>query len=166
MIPENSLAVNDTELNVTTQTADTTTATEMQLVTFHVGELLLGIPIEFVQEINRNLDMTLVPHAPDHVRGVINLRGEVTTVVDLGKVLGFSPTEIATGSRNIIVRFNEETIGLLVDSVADILTIKTAEIAETPANVPAGDGRYFNGVHRTGDALIVILDVEEVLATS
>ena len=84
----------------------------IQLATFQVGDLLMGIPIECVQEINRNLETTSIPHAPAHIRGVINLRGEVATVIDLRRVLGLPPTEISSSSRNLIVRTIDESIGL------------------------------------------------------
>ena len=69
-------------------------AGEVEFVTFYVGDLLIGVDIHNVEEINRQVDVTPVPQSPHHVRGVINLRGEVVTVVDLGKVLEMGQTDI------------------------------------------------------------------------
>ena len=65
-------------------------ATELQFTTFYVGDILLGVDIQQVQEINRQLSVTDVPHSKDYVRGVINLRGDVATVIDLRTILGLS----------------------------------------------------------------------------
>lgn len=140
------------------------TGTDLQLATFYVGELLLSLPIEFVQEINRNLELTEVPHAPEHVRGVINLRGDVATVIDLRRILGFDPAVVSSHSRNLIVRAGDESIGLWVDRIADIISISSDSISPSPANVSGADGRFFKGVYRTESEIVVILDVDEVLS--
>ena len=137
---------------------------DLQLATFYVGDLLLSLPIDFVQEINRNLDLTEVPHAPPHVRGVINLRGDVATVIDLRRILGLGAAEVTPQSRNLIVRSGDESIGLWVDRIADIISITTDGITPSPANISGADGRYFKGVYRTDSEIVVILDVDEVLS--
>ncbi|MEW4452936.1 chemotaxis protein CheW [Bremerella sp. JC817] len=137
---------------------------DLQLATFYVGDLLLSLPIGFVQEINRNLDLTEVPHAPPHVRGVINLRGDVATVIDLRRILGLGAAEVTPQSRNLIVRSGDESIGLWVDRIADIISITTDGITPPPANISGADGRYFKGVYRTDSDIVVILDVDEVLS--
>ena len=139
-------------------------SSELQLTTFYVSELLLGIPIDCVQEINRNLEVTTIPHAPDHVRGVINLRGEVTTVLDLRRVIGLSQTELGDSSRNLVVRAGDESVGLLVDRISDIITVDRDSIAAPPANVSGAEGKYFSGVYRSDSEIVVILDIEEILA--
>ncbi len=137
---------------------------ELQLATFYVGDLLLALPIDYVQEINRNLDLTEVPHAPEHVRGVINLRGDVATVIDLRRILGFSPAEVTPQSRNLIVRSSDESIGLWVDQIADIISVSSEEIGPAPANVSGVEGRFFKGVYRTESEIVVLLDTGEVLS--
>lgn len=137
---------------------------ELELNTFYVGDLLLGIDIHQVEEINRQLNMTPTPHTPETVRGVVNLRGEVVTVLDLRRALGLDATEICTSSRNVIVNSRGERIGLLVDRIADVV-IASAELVEPPpANVNGIDGRFFTGVYKLESELVVILDVEQVLA--
>lgn len=136
---------------------------EQQFATFYVGDLLLGVDIRHVQEINRQLDVTPVPNAPAHVRGVINLRGEVATVIDLRTVLNLPKTDATPTTRNLIVHSQDESIGLWVDSIGDILTVNQDDIAHPPANVDGVDGRFFRGVHTMETVIVVLLDVEQVL---
>ena len=121
-----------------------------QIATFYVGELLLGLDIDGVQEINRLLEITPVAHAADCVCGVINLRGDVVTVLDLRTILQLPATEIGPNTRNVIIRSQDESIGLLVDQVADILAIPQDEISPPPANVSGVDGRFFSGRPHVG----------------
>lgn len=137
---------------------------ECQYATFFVGELLLGVDIRQVQEINRQVDVTTVPNSPPHVRGVINLRGEVATVIDLRTVLGMPSAEATRDTRNLIVHSQGEAIGLWVDRISDILTVRPDEVTPTPANVDGVDGRFFRGVYTQDSNLIVLLNIEQVLA--
>jgi len=139
---------------------------EIEFATFYVGRVLLGIDIRKTEEINRQLDLTPVPHAPAWVRGVVNLRGEVVTVLDLRTILGFEPAALTVASRNVIVRTDSEQVGLLVDRVADVVTVPVDEIEPPPANVNGVDGRFFNGVCKLESALLVVLDVQAVLTTA
>lgn len=137
---------------------------ETQYATFYIGDLLLGVDIRTVQEINRQVDVTPVPNSPEHVRGVINLRGEVATVIDLRKVLGLPAAEVTRDARNLIVHSQGEAIGLWVDRVSDIVAVARDGVAPTPANVDGVDGKFFRGVYSPAERLIVLLDVEQVLA--
>ncbi|TWT36064.1 Chemotaxis protein CheW [Posidoniimonas corsicana] len=151
---------------MTTAILENTTARvgERQFATFYLGEMLFGVDIAAVQEINRQVNITAVPNAPAHVRGVINLRGEVATVIDLRTVLGMPPAEESRDARNLIVASQGEAIGLWVDRISDILTLKADEISPAPANVDGIDGRFFQGVHTLETDIVVLLDVEQVLA--
>ncbi len=132
-------------------------------VTFYVGESLLGVPIQQIEEINRHLDLTPVPHGPDYVRGVINLRGKVVTVVDLRTILGLEPAAVGRDTRNVIVNFHGEHVGLIVDRVADVVAARSDEIDRPPANLSSADGRFYSGVYKLESELLVLLDVEAVL---
>lgn len=148
-----------------TATLDKPQATEeLQFSTFHVGDLLLGVDIRIVQEINRQLDITPVPGAARHVCGVINLRGEVATVVNLRSVLGLPAAERNRDTRNLIVHSQGEAIGLLVDRIGDILTVRPDEVSDPPSNIEGVDSRFFSGVHTLDTDLCVLLDVEQVLS--
>ena len=134
-----------------------------QIATFHVGNLLLGVNIDLVQEINRQLDVTAVPQSPDTVLGVINLRGEVVTVVDIRTLLGMEKREINDRCRCVVIHSQEEQVGVLVDSVADILSVPQNEIDPAPANIDGVEGRFFQGVHALENGVVVLLDVEQLL---
>ncbi len=136
---------------------------DRQFATFYVGDLLLAIDIEVVQEINRQIDVTPVPNAQKHVKGVINLRGEVVTVLDLRSTLGLPKTEFTPLTRNVIVKSQGEAIGLWVDRVADILAIQPDKISPAPANVNGIEGRFFKGVHSLEDEIAVLLDLDVIL---
>lgn len=140
--------------------------TTTQISTFFVGDILLGLDISHVQEINRHLDVTAVPHSPSFVRGVINLRGEVVTVVDMRQVLGLAPVEITKGSRNVVIHFGGELVGLMVDRIGDVLTIADDEISPPPAHIRGIEHKCFRGVHALESGIVVILDVNQVLADS
>lgn len=142
-----------------------TTTQEIEFSTFYLGELLIGIDIQQVQEINQHLDMTPVPHSPEYVNGVVNLRGEVVTVLDLRIILGLDPIELTERSRNVIVKTEIDQVGLLVDRVADVVIGKSAEIEPAPANIRGVDGRFFSGVYKLENELLVILDVMETIAS-
>jgi purine-binding chemotaxis protein CheW len=146
-----------------TLTTKKPSAAELQFATFHVGELLLGIDIHLVREINRNLSLTRVPHAAPAVQGVINLRGEVVTIIDLRAVLGLPPTAASHDRRNVIVQTDGEQIGLIVDRVADVVTTTTDQIDPKPENLRSLDVSFFQGVFKLDRGLLVILDVAETL---
>jgi purine-binding chemotaxis protein CheW len=145
-------------------TSRATSKGETDYVTMYVGDMLLGIDIAVADEINRHVDVTPVPHAPKFVRGVLNLRGEVVTVVDLRMILGLPPTEGSSGARTVIVRSEGEQIGLRVDRVADVVRAKSDQIAAVPPNLNGLDGRFFKGVFQLASELLVVLDIQVALA--
>jgi len=155
--------MNATFENATLKPRENAAAKEVQLATFYLGDLLLGLDISLVQEINRQLNVTTAPHAPDYVRGVVNLRGEVVTLIDLRAVLGLPPAVDSGNARNLIVHWKNELVGLLVDRIADILTIPTDAIDDPPANVGGVAGAFFRGVYSTKTEIVVVLDPHEVL---
>jgi purine-binding chemotaxis protein CheW len=146
-----------------TATATTHGSDMLQLATFYVADLCLALEIDQIQEIMRNVSATRVPHAPVEVSGVINLRGEVTTVIDLRRVLGLPENPSPGSSRTLIVRSQEESIGLVVDRVADIYAVAHQEIVPPPPNVGRVDGRFFRGVCPRESEIVVVMDLEETL---
>jgi len=135
----------------------------VELATFYVGDALCGMDILKVQEINKLLEMTEVPLAPDYVKGILNLRGQIVTVIDLGNKLSLSETKTSGETRNIIVNSNGEYIGLLVDKIGDVERTDEQDIEPPPANIGGIQGKYFEGVFKKEKSLIGILNVEEVL---
>ncbi|PID72819.1 MAG: chemotaxis protein CheW [Desulfobulbus propionicus] len=135
----------------------------IELTTFHVGDALCGMDILKVQEINKLMEMTKVPQAPDYVQGILNLRGQIVTIIDLSKKLGLGETDLGDDPRNIIVNAPSEYIGLLVRKLSDVVMAEPDKIEPAPANMSGIQGSFFTGVYKTEDKLIGILDTKEVL---
>ncbi|MCA9171425.1 MAG: chemotaxis protein CheW [Planctomycetales bacterium] len=139
------------------------TRRELQLVTFRCADLLLGLDIGRIQEINRHTDIASVPEAPQYVCGAINLRGDLATIIDLRTVLGMPRCDVTRRSRNVMVKHNGEMVGLLVDGVSDIVATSHDRIERPPANLNGIDGRFFLGVYDMPTEIVVVLDLDEVL---
>ena len=135
----------------------------LELATFYIGEALCGIDILNIQEINRNMDITWAPHAPEYVKGVLNLRGKIVTIIDLGRKLGLSPVATTKENRNIIVNSEDENIGFLVDQISDVLPADPNKIEPAPANISGVQGKFFQGVFKTENSLIGVLSIDAVL---
>jgi len=113
------------------------------MATFFVGDALCGMDILNIQEINKLMDMTKVPQAPSYVIGILNLRGQIVTIIDLGKKLGLGATEATPISRNIIVNSPGEHVGLLVSQLSDVVSADTDRIERAPANMGGIQGNFF-----------------------
>jgi purine-binding chemotaxis protein CheW len=136
---------------------------ELQIVVFKLGKEEYGISILQVQEIKRMTDITRVPHTPDYLRGVINLRGSVLPVVDLRKRLNLPPQENTDDTRIIIVKVEEIVVGMIVDSVTEVTAIQGDQI-ESPNSV-AGEvaANYLSGVGKKDDRLLILLSLEDII---
>ncbi|MBM9511638.1 chemotaxis protein CheW [Desulfogranum marinum] len=137
--------------------------TMIELATFHVGDALCGMDILKVQEINKIMEMTIVPQSPDYVQGILNLRGQIVTIIDLGKKLGLGQTDLGSDPRNIIVNAPGEYVGLLVNKLSDVVAAEPDKIEPAPANMSGIQGSFFTGVYKTENKLIGVLDIKEVL---
>ena len=146
-----------------TEHKTTRTFEDQEYSIFHVGNALCGINILNIQEINKNFDITKVPQSSDYIKGILNLRGKIVTIIDLGKKLGLGPVKTGKNNKNIIVDSEDEHIGLLVDAISDVVQAKTCEIEPAPSNIGEVKGKFFQGVLKTKDQLIGILDINEVL---
>ena len=136
----------------------------IELSTFYVGDALCGLDILKIQEINKIMERTPVPQAPAYVLGVLNLRGQIVTIIDLGRKLGLGTTEITDDTRNIIVRSSDGATGFLVRNISEVVEMDQSEIEKAPANMKGIQGKYFSGVFKTKTSIIGVLDAEEVLA--
>jgi len=135
----------------------------VELTTFYVGDGLCGMDILNVQEINKHMEMTKVPQAPECVMGILNLRGQIVTIIDLCKRLGLPLSDRNHDGRNIIVNSEGEHIGLHVQQISDVVQADWQTVEPPPANIGGVQGKYFEGVYKTEKSLIGILNVEEVL---
>ncbi len=140
-----------------------TTINGRKLALFQSGDLLCGLDIAHVQEINQNVVITVVHRAPDYVSGVINLRGEIVTVIDLRRKFGFPPLPASTEMQTVIVRQGDENIGLLVDAVNDVVIASEEAIEPPPSNLAGVTGHFFQGIYKQDHELVAILDIDELL---
>ncbi|MBN2528690.1 MAG: chemotaxis protein CheW [Deltaproteobacteria bacterium] len=138
--------------------------TTCEIVIFQVGETYCGITIDNVQEINKNMEITTVYSAPEYVRGVINLRGQIVTIVDMRKKFHMEPSEISKRMNNVVVNSKGEQIGLLVDNVEDIIPANQDEILPSPPHMNDAMGKYFTGVYKLEEDLVAILDMDKLLS--
>jgi len=131
-----------------------------QFVTFKVDGCLFGLDVLSVREINRATDITPVPHSPDYVCGLINLRGQTVTTFDLGVRLGMGPRSVTQNSCNIILK--GEPLGLLVDEIGDVAQAEAHEIDPPPANVENVKARFMEGVLQLKDQLLLIVSASAI----
>lgn len=121
-----------------------------------------GIDIYKVQEIIQYRDITYVPKAPPFVKGVINLRGRIIPVIDLKERFGLPEKEVTPDTRIIVVEISSQTIGLIVDSVTEVLRIPNTNI-EPPPPVTTIEADFIEGVGKLDERLIIILDIDRIL---
>lgn len=105
-----------------------------------------------------------VYHAPPYVRGIINLRGKIVTVLDIETKLGLPSNPVGADSRILIVAWNHEKVGLLVDVVTEVINLDKEQIGPVPLNISAKLSQFNNGVYNNADRLIGILDLDKVMA--
>jgi len=136
---------------------------EIQWVTFHIDNEVYGITVMQVMEVLRYVDLTPVPGAPDYVLGIINLRGNVVTVIDTRKRFSLPSKEIDDMSRIVIIEAEGQVLGMLVDCVAEVVYLRESEIEMAPNVGNEESSRFIQGVHSNGDSLLILVDVNKLL---
>lgn len=134
------------------------------LAAFYVRDALCALDAAGIQEVIRLGPLTPVRHSPPDVAGIVNLRGKIVTILDLGLRLGFAKAAPGGDSRIIIIEDRSEFVGLLVDRVDEVVEVERDRWQAPPANVRFGQGRFFQGVYRTGSRAITVLDPAAILA--
>lgn len=132
------------------------------VVVFRVDELVCGLDIVQIQEIKRILSHTPVRHAPPYVRGLLNIRGQIVTLVDVGQRLGLPPRPLRRAAPAIVVGLGSELVGLLVDEVDDVVEVDASHLSEPPSNLGDVEGRFFGGVLRTPGGLVALVDKDRI----
>jgi len=134
-----------------------------QFVTFNLGEEEYAIEILKVQEIIRMIPITRVPNSPEFINGVINLRGKVIPVMNLGKRIGLREKETDNDSRIIVVTIQNKIIGFIVDKVNIVLRIHKSIIEPTPQMVGRTNSEFINGIAKMDSNLLILLDLDKVM---
>lgn len=138
-------------------------AGELHLITFALGREEYGIPVGQVREVIRVGEITRVPQAPAHVRGVTNLRGRILPVVELRTRMGLEPATLGGRSRIVVVEVHERVLGVLVDAVVQVAKLPLETVAAAPEEVLSPQTDYIGGVARWGSRLVILLNLEKAL---
>jgi len=136
----------------------------LQLVSFNIGDEEFGVDILSVQEINRMMDVTRVPNAPDYVEGVVNLRGKVIPVIDLRRRFGMERKPHDKNTRIIVVELAGKVVGFVVDAVREVLRIPRSVTEPPPALGGSLKEHYITAVGKLDDRLLILLDLEKILS--
>lgn len=136
---------------------------ELQLVSFNIGSEEFGVDILKVQEINRMVEITRVPQAPNYVEGVINLRGKVIPIVDLRKRFNLELKKHDKNTRIVVVDIGGNIMGMIVDSVSEVLRLPAGTIEPPPEIVTGVNSEYIKGVAKLEDRLLIFLDLSKVI---
>lgn len=135
----------------------------MVVVLFQIGDIVCGMNIDDIQEIKMVSEITTVHHAPEYVRGVINLRGQIVTIIDVRNRFRLEVKPDEQSHHVIIVSKGGELIGLLVDDVNDAIQVENENLQPPPANVGVIEGYYFTALYKTDTMLVSIIDKNKVI---
>jgi len=143
--------------------AEASTDTGVQLVTFRLADETYGINVMHVQEVLRITEIAPVPGAPSYVLGIINLRGNVVTVIDTRNRFGLMASDTDDSSRIVIIESDEQVVGILVDSVAEVVELNTTDIDSAPNVGNDESSRYIQGVANLENGLLIVVDLNKLL---
>lgn len=138
--------------------------TTAQLCTFFLDGVLFGVDVAQVQEVIRAQPMTPVPLAPAAVRGLINLRGQIVTAIDMRTQLGVEAAEQAP--TNVVVRSGESITSLLVDEIGDVVEVESGLFEPPPQTLPRRTRALIKGVYKLDPRLLLLLDIERAAVSS
>ncbi|MBU1307975.1 chemotaxis protein CheW [Rheinheimera muenzenbergensis] len=152
--------------NLTKQSANKNEAADvvLQWVTFKLQEETYGINVMQVQEVLRYTEIAPVPGSPDYVTGIINLRGNVVTVIDTRSRFGLAPGDVTDNSRIVIIEAEKQVLGIMVDSVAEVVYLKGSEIDTAPNVGTDESARFIQGVSNRDGELLILVDLNKLLS--
>src|SRR5574344_2571739 len=136
----------------------------LQWVTFRLEDETYGINVMQVQEVLRYSEIAPVPGAPSYVLGIINLRGNVVTVIDTRSRFGLQPAEVSDNSRIVIIEAEKQVIGILVDSVAEVVYLRASEIDVAPSVGTEESAKFIQGVSNRDGELLILVDLNKLLS--
>jgi purine-binding chemotaxis protein CheW len=148
---------------MTAQTAKAGDDPYLQWVTFRLENETYGINVMQVREVLRYSEIAPVPGAPSYVIGIINLRGNVVTVVDTRERFGLPGTDITDNTRIVILETENQVVGILVDAVAEVVYLRQSEIEVAPNVGNEDNARYIQGVSHKNDELLILIEIKNLL---
>jgi purine-binding chemotaxis protein CheW len=132
-----------------------------QFCTFYLDKLLFGVELKGVQEVIRSLEMTRLPLAPAVVQGLMNLRGQIVTAVDLRRRLNLETAPPGARVMNVVVRSEDGAVSLLVDEIGDVVEVEESSFEAPPETLRGSVRTMILGVHKLNDRLMHVLDIEK-----
>ncbi len=135
----------------------------IQLVTFRLKGESYGINVMHVQEVLRVSEIAPVPGAPDYVLGIINLRGNVVTVIDTRSRFGLTAGDVTDTSRIVIIESDKQVVGIMVDAVAEVVELTESQIDSAPNVGNEDSSRYIQGIATMGSDLLIVVDLHKLL---
>ena len=135
----------------------------LQWVTYKLGAETYGINVMQVQEVLRHTEIAPVPGAPDYVLGIINLRGNVVTVIDTRSRFGLPSSDISDNTRIVIIESDQQVVGILVDSVAEVVYLRSSEIDSAPNVGTEESAKFIQGVSNRDGQLLILVDLNKLL---
>ena len=132
-------------------------------VTFRAGQLYFGVDVDKVQEVLRYQPMTPVPLAPSMVKGLVNLRGQIITAIDLREMLKLEPSPNQGKPMKVVIRTSNEVVSLLVDSIGDVIEVSSEDFEQIPETVSSHLKSLLRGVFKLQDELMLVLDATTLL---
>ncbi|MCR4930700.1 MAG: chemotaxis protein CheW [Lachnospiraceae bacterium] len=134
-----------------------------QYIKIRLGDEFFGIDIKYVDNIVRMQHITRVPKAPEYIKGVINLRGEVIPVFSLRLKMGIEEIEETKSFRIIILKYEGESVGIIVDEVREVANVSSDDVEKVFHSTSEGIQNFLSGVGKTENGLISLLDINEIL---
>lgn len=131
--------------------------------TFRLGDEIYGVNVMQIREVLRYTEITPVPGAPYFVLGIINLRGNVVTVIDTRTRFGLPQAEVDNNTRIVIVEVDKQVIGMLVDSVAEVTYLKESEIEKAPSVGNEETSKFITGVCNKNGELLILIELERMV---
>jgi len=131
----------------------------LQWVTFKLDNESYGINVMRVQEVLRYTEIAPVPGAPSYVLGIINLRGNVVTVIDTRQRFGLMPTEVNDNTRIVIIEADKQVVGIMVDSVAEVVYLRQSEVETAPKSA-----KFIQGVCNKNNELLILVELDKMMS--
>ncbi len=140
------------------------TVDEMQAVVFVLNKSYYGVPILQVQEIVKMTEITKLPNTPKFVEGIVNLRGQIIPIIDLRRRFNLPVAEVDENWKILILKIEEIQFGVMVDQISEVEKVPTSLVEVPPKVVSGVRGEFINGIAKTNNRLLILLDIEKILS--
>jgi purine-binding chemotaxis protein CheW len=161
--PQNATLLRNNHMATSSTKSKTSEDPMLQWVTFKLAGETYGINVMQVQEVLRYSDIAPVPGAPHYVLGIINLRGNVVTVIDTRHRFGLEPGEVTDNTRIVIIEADTHVVGILVDSVAEVVYLRQSEMETAPNVGNEESAKFIQGVCHKNDELLILVELDKLL---